>query len=291
MKKIVLNEIDISPSLREPCTNEYIHAISRTTQNNSLNSSIKKFQGDRIVNEFYESAVENKDLKSLASYLFGVETKWIDHDMLEWAQQIEKKQPKTPEEWYVTAALRSLDEVFISDEIFPEFPVALNENNLNIREMVDLMTTEKYMYAERIFDTNYISQFFPLVKNTEFAKAISNAQIGFYTRYLETGNTLDLCLYLETCAGSLKFFENYDLRAEIEAQKNTNLNYYDFAKTFKKAFKSNKKMTKSEEFASARGLDLLSLTSIGCVAPDWYTKKLKELAQPLTIPSKYFERN
>ncbi len=277
MKNSNLEEIETSPKKRENWSYDYVVNFSKFLNYHSISANNIKINQNKISNDMAVLA-EFGDIKALTFYLTNIDANLLDKNLVEMAKQIEKKpSPKTPEEWEVIAALHSLDPVFVKDDVFSEFPLMIDEEIIRVRRAIKIMSAEMRLCDEGIHNERVPHISCSALQDTEYIKAIKNAQIGYYSRFIETNNLLDLCSYLETCDGVLKLYEDYKLKNEIS--NNSDSGYQNYANILKNARKKNKANPNfAEEFAIARGLDLIANTSVGCVCFNWYQKKFEELA-------------
>ena len=184
-------------------------------------------------------------LKALTIVLLD-DKKDIEPRFLQMAQELERKQSKTPEEWEALAAFyydnkicvfgRGMEHIKKISDLFTEY-----RKWSNLVDFYGLDSKKSKYYEKAVVMRDYVYNAF---KNQKYAVALRNAQEGYYKRFMEENCVDDVSSYLFLSGG------NGELLLMPEVLKTYSENYFwsrkDFQRVLTKSFRNFSKKDKCD---------------------------------------------
>lgn len=158
------------------------------------------------IEEAMKKLAKKGQLHALSAYLFAKKPIERDKEMVALATELEKRDDaKTPEEWEVIAALHANDNIMVFGrenitciaDLMQELVIANKHTKDVYRTMSGFFSKYKYQKGQLAEAYNNYKWLFTNFKNTDYAKAIMGAQVGYYRRFLKEFDMLDASLFLE----------------------------------------------------------------------------------------------
>lgn len=158
------------------------------------------------IEEAIKKLAKKGELHALSAYLFFKKPFERDKEMVALAKKIKQKEgEKSPEEWEVVAAFHSHDEIMVFGrenitcipDLMEQLVIANKKTKDVYRTMAGFFSRYKYQRGQLAEAYNNYKWLFTNFKATEYAKAMTCAQVGYYRRYFEEFDMLDASLFLE----------------------------------------------------------------------------------------------